>query len=689
MADTNHLQETRLAIEQRVEALAMQLLVDGGQEADGRQWSEALSALAIAAEAHGEGGIASLAREVAAQVAAASPAKKTRECFETGIVRLQEALLTSSKAAEPETARPQKLSLDRELIGDFVMESREHLNAIEGLLLALERNARDMEAIHSIFRGFHTIKGLAGFLELEYVKQVAHEVETLLDHARESRLVVTPPVIDVILESSDYLNRWLKFLEETPFAEVPEAICRNQELLNRILLVATGGVPGAAEDQGTEPANHYEMHLEMDLNPDIEDEEEISSVSLSAPVAYSEAAPFAKQGPAAGARRTTASRSVKVDTEKLDYLVDMVGELVIAQSVVRNDPDVANSQKVSLVRNLTQLTRITGEVQRTAMSMRMVPIGPLFQKMARMVRDLTRKFGKQAQLETFGEDVQLDRTIVEELADPLMHMIRNSVDHGIEKPEVRQAAGKSPVARVELRAFHLAGQIVIQISDDGQGLNRGKILAKAVKNGLIAANVNLSDSECFNLIFQPGFSTAEILSDVSGRGVGMDVVKRQIQKLRGSVDIQSTAGKGTTFSLKLPLTMAIIDGLVVGVGKERYIIPLFAVREMLRPTADRVSTIEGRAEVLMVRNTLLPVVRLYERFGVEPRSRKPEEAVFVVTEHDGKPFCLMVDELLGKQEVVIKTLGKMFQGVTGVAGGAILGDGRVGLILDMQGVFRS
>jgi two-component system chemotaxis sensor kinase CheA len=388
-------------------------------------------------------------------------------------------------------------------------------------------------------------------------------------------------------------------------------------------------------------------------------------------------------------KRSRQSRSVKVDTDKLDYLVDMVGEMVIAQSVIRHDPDLAGSQKQQLTRNFTQLARITDEVQRTAMSMRMVPIGPLFQKMARLVRDLTRKFGKQANLETIGEDVQLDRNIVEELADPLMHMIRNSVDHGIETPEVREASGKNPIARIELKAFHLAGQIVIQISDDGRGLNRTRILEKALKNGLIPPNANLSEAECFNLIFQPGFSTAEQLSDVSGRGVGMDVVKKQIQKLRGSVDIQSTAGRGTTFSLKLPLTMAIIDGLVVSVGKERYIVPIFSVREMLRPTAEMVSTVEGRAEMLMVRNHLLPVVRLYERFAIEPRSRNPEDAVFIVAEYDGRLFCLMVDELIGKQEVVIKSLGKMFQHVAGIAGGAILGDGRIGLILDMQGVFRT
>jgi two-component system chemotaxis sensor kinase CheA len=580
-----------------------------------------------------------------------------------------------------------KLSLDRELIGDFVVESREHLVSIEGLLLALEQDAKDMEAIHSIFRSFHTIKGLAGFLELEYVQQVAHEVETLLDLARESRLAITPHVIDVILESADYLNRWIKHLEESPFADVPEAISKNDELLRRILEASSGEEPAEAEITLEDDAEDA-----LDIAPEVENKSAPAVLKLEAVAAPSRAHESAS-GPVSGPQNSTtksaASRSIKVDTDKLDYLVDMVGEMVIAQSVVRHDPEITGSKKTQLARNLTQLARITDEVQRTAMSMRMVPIGPLFQKMARLVRDLTRKFGKQAQLETFGEEVQLDRTIVEELADPLMHMIRNAVDHGIETPSVREAAGKNPIARIELRAFHLAGQIVIRISDDGRGLNRKKILEKAAKNGLIAANANLSDAECFNLIFQPGFSTAEILSDVSGRGVGMDVVKKQIQKLRGSVDIQSTDGLGTVFSLKLPLTMAIIDGLVVGVGKERYIIPIFAVREMLRPTAGMVSTVEGRAEVLMVRNTLLPVIRLYERFGVEPRSKNPEEAVFVVTEQDGRPFCLMVDELLGKQEVVIKSLGRMFQQVSGVAGGAILGDGRIGLILDMQGVFRN
>jgi two-component system chemotaxis sensor kinase CheA len=307
--------------------------------------------------------------------------------------------------------------------------------------------------------------------------------------------------------------------------------------------------------------------------------------------------------------------------------------------------------------------------------------------MARLVRDLGRKSGKQIAFETAGESVELDRNIVEELADPLMHMIRNAVDHGIETSQERTAAGKAAKARVGLRAFHRSGQIVIEVSDDGRGLQRRRILEKARQNGLLGSQAVLSDSETLNLIFQPGFSTAEKVSDLSGRGVGMDVVRRQIQRLRGSVDIRSEEGLGTTFELRLPLTLAIIDGLVVRVGEERYIIPLASVREMLRPAPEMVSTVENRAEVVTIRDRLLPVVRLYSRFAIQPRSTNPAEAVLVVAEVDGMAFALMVDELIGKQEVVIKGLGPTFQHVAAIAGGAILGDGHIGLILDLKGVF--
>jgi two-component system chemotaxis sensor kinase CheA len=356
---------------------------------------------------------------------------------------------------------------------------------------------------------------------------------------------------------------------------------------------------------------------------------------------------------------------------------------------VRHNPDLVALKNPSLMRTISQLGRITDEVQKTAMSMRMVPLETLFQKMIRLVRDLSRKAGKQIEMDIAGEDTELDRNIVEALADPLMHMVRNSIDHGIETSAQRSATDKPPVAKVKLHAAHQAGYIMITVGDDGRGMDRKKILTKARERGLVENGDNLSDNDVFNLIFEPGFSTAEQVTDISGRGVGMDVVKRQIQKLRGRIEIVSVLGKGTEFTLKVPLTLAIIDGLIVGVGEERYIVPIFAIKEMLRPTAEMISTVEGRAEIALIRGRVLPVVRLYRRFGVEPKSQDPEQSLIIIAEARGRDFCLVVDDLIGKQEVVIKSLGDGIRPVPGIAGGAILGDGRVGLILDMNGVFSA
>jgi len=377
-----------------------------------------------------------------------------------------------------------------------------------------------------------------------------------------------------------------------------------------------------------------------------------------------------------------------VETSKLEFLVDMVGELVIAQSMVRHNPELAEVKSPRLQRDIGHLSRVTAEVQKTAMAMRMVPIGQLFRRMTRLVRDLARKSGKLAELELYGEDVELDRNIVEELSDPLVHMLRNSMDHGLESPEERVAAGKSPTGIVRLRASHQAGQIVIEISDDGRGLNKERILAKAVSRGLVSSDATLPDNDIYQLIFEPGFSTAEKITDVSGRGVGMDVVRKQVSKLRGRIEILSTLGRGTSFFLKLPLTLAIIDGLVVVVGRERYIVPIFSVREMFKPTAEQLFTVEGRGEMALVREHLLPVVRLGRRLGVPARSEDACDGLMIVGESDGRTFCLLVDELVGKQEVVIKSLGSTFREVRGVAGGAILGDGRVGLILDLPTLIK-
>jgi two-component system, chemotaxis family, sensor kinase CheA len=546
------------------------------------------------------------------------------------------------------------LAQDPELVSEFVAESQEHLRTIESLLLAIERGSASADAVHAIFRGFHTIKGLAGFLEFGAMQRVSHEVETVLDRVRNGELGLSSEVVDVVLESADFLRKWLAAVQSSETGPDPS------DLIALVQSVSMQQLPVTEQPVCAVPPPSSPETGQGAGNPGLE-------------------------GPAPMAPIET--KSVKVDTAKLDHLVDMVGEMVIAQSMVEHDPDLKSLDKPRLKRDLSQLRRITDDVQKTAMAMRMMPIEHLFQRMHRVVRDLSRKTGKEIEMEILGGDTELDRNLVEELADPLMHMLRNAVDHGIEPAADRVAKGKPATGHIRLRASHQSGHIVIEVGDDGAGLDRERILDKARRNGLITEGEALTDERTFGLIFEPGFSTAAVVTDVSGRGVGMDVVRRHVQKLRGRIEIRSIQGQGSTFYLKLPLTLAIVDGLVVGVGKERYIIPLFAVREMLRPEPGAVSTVQDKGEIAMIRGQLLPMIRLYRRFGIEPRSTEPSETLLIVAECADHAFCLMVDDLIGKQEVVIKNLGVMLQNVPGIAGGAILGDGRVGLILDLDRVF--
>jgi len=355
------------------------------------------------------------------------------------------------------------------------------------------------------------------------------------------------------------------------------------------------------------------------------------------------------------------------------------------QSLIQEDPALANHVDQRLAGNLGQLKRITAGLQRSAMALRMVPIRQAFQKVSRIVRDLSRKADKSVELVLSGEDTELDRKVVEEITDPLMHMVRNSIDHAIEPAAARRAAGKRPQARIALSAYHQGGHIVIEIADDGKGLDTQKIKARAIERGLIAPGASPSADEINALIFEPGFSTAEKVTEISGRGVGMDVVRRNIDALRGRVEIATEQGKGTTFSIRLPLTLAVLDGLIVGVGRERFVMPTTGVRESLRPLPAHVHNVQGSPRVVQVRDSLLPLISLGELFGL-PHEGDPCKATVVVIEDAGSQVGLIVDTLLGKQEVVIKSLGETFASVRGIAGGAILGDGRIGLILDAHGI---
>jgi two-component system chemotaxis sensor kinase CheA len=663
---------SRERFENQVQDLAMKLVMEERLDAPEtlRALSAALDGMREEAERAGWRKVGETAAELSAAIArrGAPGDPPLEEVFTAGIAKLQQAIGEASEESAPDAAAGAQnaIAQDPELLKDVILESREHLSSVESQLLTLEHDPSDAEAVHSIFRSFHTIKGLAGFLELPAIQGLAHEVETVLDHARNGQLHVTPDVIDIVLGSKDWLARAFDDLEAqlAGGGRAPER--DNRDLVARLRQVVEhpeSGGPPAAEPSAVEAPG-------------------------AAGRARAPGAPAAAYATADTKQKRSEASVVKVDTGKLDYLVDMVGEMVIAQSQIHHDPRLAAIESPRLQRNLAQLARITQDLQRTAMAMRMVPVAQLFRRLPRLVRDLCRKAGKQVELELAGEETELDRTIIEELSDPMVHMIRNSVDHGIEMPEERLAAGKPAAGRILVKAYHQAGHILIELSDDGRGIDRKKVLAKAQQKGLVSETAHLSDADMLNLIFEPGFSTAEKVSDVSGRGVGMDVVRRHIQKLRGRIEIQSQQGQGTTFYLKLPLTLAIIDGLVIGVGAERYIVPLFAVSETFRPTPGMVSTVCEKSEMALVRGRLLPVVRLYRRFNVKPKTEDPCESVFITAENNGKLFCLMVDEFIGKQEVVIKSLGPTMKNIPGIAGGAILGDGRVGLVLDLDGVYE-
>lgn len=396
-----------------------------------------------------------------------------------------------------------------------------------------------------------------------------------------------------------------------------------------------------------------------------------------------------RQQEAAAHTKKTDTTSIRVDTAKIDKLINLVGELVITQSMLS---DLGSRFEIKqlpvLLERVAQLERNTREIQERVMGIRMLPIGTAFSRFPRLVRDLSTKAGKKIQLVLSGEETELDKTVIESIGDPLTHLVRNSADHGLEPPEERLDNNKPEVGTIRLNAFHEGGNICITVEDDGRGLNREKILAKAAKQGLIGENDKLSDDQIWALIFRPGFSTAEKITDVSGRGVGMDVVKRNIEALGGTVSIKTVTGKGTTFTLKLPLTLAIIEGMTVRVGKETYIVPLLSILESIQPKEGTIKTVVGKGELINVRGTYLPMVRMYEVFVLEPEYTNPMKSILLILETEGERVAVMVDEILGQQQVVIKSMEQNFRKVEGIAGATILGDGTVGFILDVRGLLE-
>lgn len=551
--------------------------------------------------------------------------------------------------------------VDRALLVDFITESRELLEQAEAALLGLESDPDDAEAVNTIFRAFHTIKGTSAFLALHAITEFAHHAETVLSRVRDREIRCVGGYADLALRSCDLLRALLEASQDALEGNGPAMPHGFVELLR---VVRNPEAAGISEAGGSAPGHDGGGRPQ--------------------------AAALPRDGATgSGARRGGGERSggeatVRVRTERLDRLIEMVGELVIAESMISQDPVVRHGGHLELNRKVAHAEKIVRELQDLSMAMRMVPLKAPFQKVARLVRDLGIRSGKRVEFVAEGEETEIDRTMVDFLGDPLVHMVRNSVDHGIEPAEVRRAAGKPAHGTVRLSAYHASGNVVVELHDDGRGLDREKIVRKAVQQGLIATGEGMTDQEVFELIFAPGFSTADRVTDVSGRGVGMDVVRRNIEALRGRIDIQSVAGQGTTFLVRLPLTLAITDGMLVRVGSERYIVPTINIHLSFRPARSALSTVAGRGEMVMLRDEVMPLVRLHRVFGVPGATEDPTQALLMVVGDGNQRTALLVDELLGQQQVVAKSLGSGIGRVGAISGGAILGDGRVGLILDVN-----
>ena len=658
----------------------------------------------------------------------------------------------------------------------FFEESFEGLDAMESGLLNLDVGAADIEAINTIFRAAHSIKGGAGTFGFMDVSEFTHVMETLLDEIRNGERDVTTESTNLFLEAVDVLREMLTAVKDktdTDDARIAEVAAKLEAMMNdgnessdsaakapteidtpnndeantqgwvidfrpHQHLLQTGNDPvrmfREMESLGElsvvtdddklpsfsdlEPEDSY-LSFKLTLKGDASKEDvveifdwvdddcdlKIEPLTLDGDIAtHSEPAPVeAKQEepeptPSDVAPVTTkavdkpksaptTAASIRVGTDKVDSLINLVGELVITQSMLSQIGDNFSEDLLpKLVDGLAQLERNSREMQEAIMRIRMLPISFAFNRFPRLVHDMTSKMGKKVELKLTGEQTELDKTVMEKIGDPLVHLVRNSLDHGLETPDIRLAAGKDEMGTLNLNAYHQGGNIVIEIKDDGAGLNEGKIFGKAVEKGLVNAGDNLSPDKIHELIFLPGFSTADVITDVSGRGVGMDVVRKNINSLGGTVEVKSEKGVGSTFTIRLPLTLAIMDGQTIRVASENYIVPLVSIIESLEIKTEDIKRVSGKGELYPLRDEYVPVIRLYELFGLEPISTDLEEGLLVVVEGDNQKIGLFVDDLLGQQQVVIKSLETNYRKVLGLSGATILGDGTVALILDVPGL---
>ncbi|VTX98521.1 hybrid sensor histidine kinase/response regulator [Campylobacter concisus] len=627
----------------------------------------------------------------------------------------------------------------KEIMEDFLIEAFELIEQIDHDLVELEANPEDLELLNRIFRVAHTVKGSSSFLNFDVLTELTHHMEDVLNKARKGELKITPDIMDVVLESVDMMKRLLESIRDNGSDAAAGIDIKN--ICASLTQISEGEAPSAAPEapaaapapepvKEPEPAapaeeaapevsdaelsklsdSEVEAEIERLLKVrKAEDQarraskgiapkspEEIAPAASAAPAPAPKPAPSRerdadKKVPAASSNSAVAQeQTIRVEVKRLDHLMNLIGELVLGKNrLLKIYDDVEERYEgekflEELNQVVSSLSLVTTDIQLAVMKTRMLPIAKVFNKFPRMIRDLSRELGKQIDLEISGEETELDKSIVEEIGDPLVHIIRNSCDHGIEDPETRKAMGKPEKGLVQLKAYNEGNHIVVEIVDDGKGLDADMLKAKSIEKGIITEREAdaMSEKEAFGLIFKPGFSTAAKVTNVSGRGVGMDVVKTNIEKLNGIIDIESEVGKGTVMKLKIPLTLAIIQSLLVGTQEEFYAIPLASVLETVRVPIDDIYTIDGK-NVLRLRDEVLSLVRLSDVFGVNKVFDGGDQTYVVIIGVAEAKLGIIVDTLVGQEEIVIKSMGDYLQNIPGIAGATIRGDGRVTLIIDV------
>lgn len=555
---------------------------------------------------------------------------------------------------------------DSDLLNEFIAENMEWAVMAESAILDWEKNPNNRELLNTIFRSFHTIKGTSSFLNLDCVKDLAHQAESMLSRVRDGEDHFTTRHADLALKSLDLIKNILERMKSSGPGQKIQIPSEHGDVLENLKNFVSGikDCPdGNVSGESVMTPERDGLHLKD--GEDIWEDQNATDIRTV---------------------EQKAEATVRVKVDRLDKLLDTVGELVIAQTMVGQDEILVSGENNELNKKISHASKIVRELHDLSMFLRMVPLKGTFQKMMRLARDLSHKHGKMVKFITEGEDIEIDRSMVDMLADPLIHLIRNAIDHGIEAPEERQRIGKTEQGRIYLTAGHAEGSIMITVWDDGRGMSRQKIVDQAIARGFIESAERMTDQEVWQMVFLPGFSTVEEVTETSGRGVGMDVVRQAVEPLRGRIEVQASEGKGCAFIMRMPLTLAITDGMIVRVGSQRYILPMANIQKAVKADKSDIHTVNKRAEMLFFREELIPVIRLHRLFNIQDAQTDLATGLLVVIGEGPQRCALFVDDLLSQTQVVTKLLGKGINNVPGIAGGAIMGDGTVGLILDVSGI---